>query len=543
MSEVAEAEHTPSRERVLRALFWQLLFRGRAAHQAGAHRARKQLGLGLTLVGYSFLGLLPAIGAFLLPPFAFAASLHVLTMMFASLTLASSVGTMLFVREEAEILLHRPVRAEELLRAKCSVLIAFSLLLAAALNGAGMIAGTFAPGSAWWFAAAHALTTVLLMIFSAATIVLVYNLCLRWFGRERFENLLTLVQVMVTVVMIAGSQIVPRLMSSAEAKGFDANTAWAPWLPPLWFAALDMVLCGASPLALVWLPAAIGVGVTALVAWLAFVRLGASYGVGLLAIHEVGAPAPERPRRRLLAAVTRWGPWRWWLRDVVERQAFLLTSAYLLRDRETKLKLYPAMAPMIVMPIVMGLGSVGRRGGQGITIVADMFTFAYAAMVPIQAMLFLRRSEHWRAAVLFRSAPVPHWTPLYHGARKAVICWLSLPGLLLVAGILAVLRGTWEPFSLVVPALAAVAVGSSVPGLVGEWLPLSQPTSEQPDSTAGCLLFGIVVGLAFAIGGVGAWLDTLGWFWPYVATLFVGAWVLQGAFAARMRSRPWSAAE
>ncbi|MFY9345212.1 MAG: hypothetical protein WAT39_22170 [Planctomycetota bacterium] len=526
----------PSRERVLRALFWKLLFRGRSAFAAAAHRRKKQWSLGWTLLAYALLGLLPALSAFVLDPLAFASSLHATTLLFASLTLASSAGTMLFVREEAEILLHRPVRAEEMLRAKCAVLVAFALLLALALNAAGLVTGFWNRGNAWWFPVAHALTTVLVMVFSAAAIVLVYNVCLRWFGRERFENLLTLVQSALAIVMIVGVQLGPRLLTLDQGRGLDLSAWWATLLPPVWFGALDALLCATAPLAQVWLPGAIGVGATLLLAWLAFVRLGSAYGQGLLALNEA-SPGADRPRTRWLGALPRFGPLRWWLRDPVERHAFLLTTAYLVRDRETKLKLYPGLAPLIVMPLVMALGP-GRRGdGPGVFL--DTIALAYATIVPIQALMLLRRSEHWRAAELFQVAPVAHWTPLFHGARKAVLCWLALPSLAVVAAILAAIRGTPMPFAMALPAFVAVLVGSTVPGLVATWLPLSQPNSDVRDPALGCLVFGAVIGAAMALGMLGAWMHQLGWFWPFLALAVALGLALQATFTASMRTRRW----
>ncbi len=79
---------TPSPEQVLRSLFWKLLFRGRAAQQAGAQKTRRQIGLGITLFIYAAIGLLPAMFAFSADSFIFASSLHGFTFMFASLTLA-----------------------------------------------------------------------------------------------------------------------------------------------------------------------------------------------------------------------------------------------------------------------------------------------------------------------------------------------------------------------------------------------------------------------------------------------------------------------
>lgn len=532
----------PSREKVLRGLFWKLLFRGRAAHDAVGHKRRKQISLGLTLALYGVFGLFPAAAAFWLQPLAFACSLHMMTLLFASLTLAGSVGTMLFVREEAEILLHRPVAAAELLRAKCAVLVTFSLLLALALNAIGLVTSFWNAGNVWWFPAAHVLTTLLLMLFSAALIVLVYNVCLRWFGRERFENLLTLVQVLVTIMMVVGAQLVPRALDSEMLKNLDATGPLALALPPVWFGALDMLLCAALPFEKVWLPAAIGVGATALLTWLAFVKLGSSYGVGLLALSETSSPVVERVRRRRLGVLLRLPPLRWWLRDAIERQSFLLTSAYLVRDREIKLKLYPTLAPLVVMPVVMGLG-VGRRGDGGPDAFLDALPLAYTVVVPVTAMMLLRRSEQWRAADVFRMAPLPHWTPLFHGARKAVLCWLAVPAVLLVAAILAAMRGSWTPFAMALPILIAVVVCSCVPGLVSPWLPLSQPNSEQHGMSIGCIALGAVIMGAMLTGMLAAGMDRLGWFWPFLAMASVLGVGLQALFVRSMRNRRWRPAE
>ena len=89
-AESPPARRSPSPAQVLRSLFWKLLFRGRAAQQAGAQKTRRQMGLGLTLLIYALVGLMPALFAKNADLFVFACTLHGCTLMFASLTLASS---------------------------------------------------------------------------------------------------------------------------------------------------------------------------------------------------------------------------------------------------------------------------------------------------------------------------------------------------------------------------------------------------------------------------------------------------------------------
>ena len=535
---VPAAERVPSPERVLRALFWKLLFYGRTAQHAQSHRKHQRRSVAWQMVAYGALGLLPAIVAFQVDTLAYASLLHAYTLLFASLTLASSAGTMLFVREEAEILLHRPVRPEELLRAKAFALILFSLLLAGALNAIGLFTGIWSRGSSWLFLPAHALATVLLMLFSAAMIVLVYNLCLRWFGRERLDNLLTLVQMLMTLVMIAGSQLMPRFLGSDMFTQFDPSRSWALLLPPVWFGALDAVLCGGAPFERAFLPATLAVAATSLVTWLAFVRLGSAYGTGLVTLNENQAPVRERRGARLLPRLLAAPPLRWWLRDGVERQAFLLSSAYLVRDRETKLKIMPSLVPMLVLPIVMAFGPSGRRD-EGPAVWLDSISMGYCAIVPIQALLLLRRSEQWRAAEVFRIAPLAHWAPLFHGARKAVLVWLCAPIVILIASLLAAIRGSALPFLLVLPSLAVLPSCAMIPGLFKPWLPLSQPNQEVRDSSVGCLVFGAVMFGAMAIGALGALMQTLGWFWPFLLLVTAMGFCLQTVFGRWIQAKKW----
>lgn len=540
------ARAVPPPDKVLRHLFWKLLFRGRVAQQMGAQKTKRQLGLGLTLLIYAVVGILPAMFAIRADSFAFASVLHGFTFMFASLTLASNAGTMLFMKEEAEILLHRPVTPQQMLRAKCSVLAGFALLLALALNLAGLVAGLWTKGATWRFIPAHLLSMALLMLFSAASIILVYNACLKWFGRERFENLLATLQSLLAILMILSGQIMPRLMQLDTLRHLDQAGGWLLALPPLWFGALDALLGGSTmnPSAL-WLPAALAVLATALTTWLALEKLGSAYGQGLMNLNEsVGTPkeGKSKPRGRWLAALVKLPPLRWWLRDPVERHAFKLTTAYLVRDREVKLRLYPGIAPLLIMPLFMTF--TGRRGGAGgDALMLQAFATCFLGMLPMQALMFLRCSGHWRASAFFHTAPLPHWTPLFHGARKAVLACLTFPVLLLQVGVMCAMRRSLEPLALSLPALLLLPVLSLVSGLITQWLPLSKPPEEIKNTASGCLMMAGTLLVAGMVGGLASWMWHLGHFRPFLAIetlLMTGAFFLMQHL---MRDTPWVAAK
>jgi hypothetical protein len=112
---------------------------------------------------------------------------------------ASSAGEILFNRQEADILLHRPIAPKTLLWAKVRVLVDVSLWLAFAFNLAGFYVGCGVPNGNGLFLPAHALSIMLEALFCTSTVIMVYQLCLRWCGRERLENLMTAAQIVVSM--------------------------------------------------------------------------------------------------------------------------------------------------------------------------------------------------------------------------------------------------------------------------------------------------------------------------------------------------------
>lgn len=521
-----------STEAILRRLFWQLLLRGRVPTADG--KKPRGFGMKATVAMYVLMGVFAGVGVAVLPPLAFATSLHGLTLLFASLSLATAMGQMLFVREEAEILLHRPVLPQQLLRAKVSVLVAYALIQATALNLVGWIAATFVDGYGWRWFLAHAGSTVLLMVCSAATTVVVYQLCLRWCGRERLDNLLATMQAVLSVLMMLGVHLGNRLMRSDVLEGLAEVEGWMAWLPPVWFGALDAFLCGALPFADAALPIGIGVAVTSLSCWLAFAVLAKSFGRGLMALHEGGSAASENGGRRWLGALPQWVPLRWWLRDPVERRTFTLVSAYLWRDREVKLKLLPSLAPLVLMPLLFASGRDGFASSFSIGL-----GLIYQPMVTLQTLEMLQRSEQYRATELVRAAPLPHWLPLFDGARKAVLFWIVMPSFALALALLQLLTGEpsgWR-FGLVVA--ASLPVYSLVPAYFGPWLPLSLPSQGPTEFGKGCLT--AILGVFSCLVLIGSLLlaDYLGWFWPAAGAWLLALAVLYRVLRAKLRLQPW----
>ncbi|MCW1885854.1 hypothetical protein OKA04_14030 [Luteolibacter flavescens] len=479
----APVPSSPLAGKTLRKLYLTLFLRGRSSRGLNKDGTPASIASKLkgTLFVYTLAGMM-ALTMLRQPSFALSFYLHGVSLLFLGMFVAVSAGEILFNKDEPEILLHRPVDVRTLLWAKVSVLVRVSLWVAGTFNLVGTVAGalTWTP----LFAAAHLLSTTISALFCTGSVVLIYQLCLRWFGRERLDNLMTTAQVLLAMALVIGSQTVPYLLRGMEGQtDFITGKWWIFLLPPAWFASLDEVIIGNGTAAGGAL-AATGIVATVAVMALAFGKMAGVYEEGLQSLAESRPRAPRSTGgRRLLDRVADLPPLSWLLRDPVTRAAFRLSAAYMLRDRDMKLRLYPGLAPMLVMPIIFLVQ--GRAAAEfGIAIAGG-----YIGLVPVTAMGLLQFSQHWQAADLYRLAPVPGPGRFILGAVAATGTVLVAPALLLLGTIMALLPGGLEHLPLLLPGLIALPVYALAPGAIDKAVPLSKPTDASKSAGRGASMF------------------------------------------------------
>ena len=490
--------NAPLTSKTLRKLYLTLFLRGRSSRGLNKDRAPTSVAKKLwgTLSLYALVGLaaLSFIGQ---PSFAMSFYLHGMSLLFLGMFVAASAGEILFNKDEPEILLHRPVDPRTLLWAKVSVLVRVSLWVACTFNLTGMIAGTvkWSP----LYAPVHLMSTVLAALFCSGSVVLFYQLCLRWFGRERLDNLMTTAQVLLAIALVAGSQMVPYLMRGMESQtDFLAGKWWLFLLPPAWFASFDEVLIGHGTI-VNWTLAGIGVAITTGVLVLAFGKMAGTYEEGLKTIAE------SRPRvtkshqgRRWIDRFADLPLLSWLLRDPVTRASFRLSAAYMMRDRDMKLRLYPGLTPMLIMPAIFLLQGSSRTSGEfGIAIAGG-----YVGLVPLTAMGLLQFSQHWQAADIYRLAPVPGPGRFILGGVIAVGAVLVVPSMIALGAIMSFLPGGLKHLPLLLPGVIALPVYALAPGAIDKTVPLSKPTEESKSAMRGASMFLLMMS-AMILPGIG----------------------------------------
>jgi len=386
------------------------------------------------------------------------------------------------------------------------------------------------------FPVAHIISTALQALFCTGFIVVTYQVCLRWFGRERLEGLMTTVQIFAAIAAVVGGQIVPQVLARFGANlHLSVKSWWIALLPPAWFAAFDNALAGEGGMTS-WLLAGFGGLVTITVLWLAFGKLARSYESGLQALSEAVPVQRTKRGRHFLGWLVNTAPLRFWLRNSVSRGAFLLTAAYLFRDRETKLRIYPGLAPMMIMPAIFLI-----RGGMSLNY-AIAFSGTYLGVVPLVGISLLRYSQQWQASDLFRMAPMSGPGAISHGARRAAMVFLALPALILFVLIAWFGHRDFEHMLLLLPGIIAVPIYAMIPCLNGKGVPFSFPGEEAKSARQGLRMLAVTF-ISFPLAGLTSWAWSQGWFWWLVLGEFAVVAVVYAILRARVNGLSWDSME
>jgi hypothetical protein len=214
----------------------------------------------------------------------------------------------------------------------------------------------------------------------------------------------------------------------------------------------------------------IGLTITGALVYSALGKLAPSYGEALAAMGTARRSTKE-PGQVRAAMSSRVNPLlHWWLRDPIERASFRLAAAYMRRDREVKLRLYPSLGIFLIFPL---MGILDRQSGFSAFI--PLFTTWMLGTLPITALETLRTHSQAVAADIFAVAPLSSAASIFYGARKATLLYLLAPVLCLSALLIAILVPVgWEGILMVLPGVAAIPTVSLIPGCLGQYLPLSQ---------------------------------------------------------------------
>ena len=493
----------------------------------------------VAVVFYAFLGVLasgalaacgsPLVGMTLV--FAF-------IMVMVGMTLIADFSSVLLDVTDNMILQPRPVSGRTILAARIAHIAAYLGTLSFGLSAAPTVVGAMTI---------HPLVLLLMpvmLLFAAGFVVALVNVfylfVMRWTTQERMRDIIANIQIVMTVVIMGGYQVLPRLMDVRSLRTLDISHRWWIYLaPPAWFAAPFDLLVGRAgtpqvvlTLMSVVLPAA---GLVLVVRVLAprfnqaLAALGTESSSAPAAVHVA-----ERRRswpERLARAVGR---------DPQERAAFELTWRLCARDRQFKLRTYPSLAMMFIVAVMFVFVGPSRGDAPGLHRGPDARTHLvvlYLACMAIPApVLQLRYSDKYEAAWIYDALPIARPGGILAGGLKAVMLRTIAPAYGVLALLCVVL---WGPRTILDAAMVfgvMICMCVLVAFAAGRRMPFSEQLGVMEG--AGRFSLALVTMLVPMAVGILHWGLTYVPFGVAIATL--AAILLGGALMDNYRRTTWA---
>lgn len=341
-----------------------------------------------------------------------------MTMFILMTSMISDFSSVLLDVRDKNILHTKPINGRTISAAKIIHVMIYMTFITGAFVTIPLIVGLFRHGIA--FTLLFFVELVFVMLFIIVLTAMFYLFVLRFFDGERLKDMINYVQILLSVGVLVGYQI---LIRSFDVINFDMVYIFSWWhlfIPPLWFGAtFDLVLLGNFDFSVILL------SVLAVV-------------IPIISIYTYSKlmPSFERNLEKLLSDSGKVrNKKKWWnnfwasiaCRSREERMFFRFSTLMMQQEREFKLKAYPAIGMSFVFPFIFIFNELRERTLADIS-TGKLYLFIYFCNIMIPMVVhMLRYSGSYKGSWLLKAAPIENEADAYSGALKAFLVKLYAP--------------------------------------------------------------------------------------------------------------------
>ena len=429
-----------------------------------------------TLLFYAFMG--GFLGIFLprtTSPLVGMTIVHAFVMTMVALSLIADFTSVLLDTTDRAVLQPRPVTSRTILVTRIAHITIYLSLLTLSLSVVTLVVGTFTYHGLFPLVFLGTLAcSVCLVVFVAQVFYLV---ALRLTDAERFRDLILYFQIGMTVAVIVGYQILPRLMDMTRLSSLTIDEQW--WIyffPPAWLAApIDLLTGHIGTPQIILTGLAVAVPLICLILVIRVLAPGFSRALARLdstptgSSAAVGTASLRQPLARRLSG--------FFARRASERAAFELVWQLCSRDRQFKQRTYPTFAFLFVFAAVWVLLGEGGAGAalRELPHTQKYFLILYfSCMMAPMTIIQLRFSAAHEAAWMYHALPLERPGDILIGAFKVVMVRFVAPVFGLMALAILLVWGLRIAVDVVFAACATVLVSVLQAMIFGRTFPFSE---------------------------------------------------------------------
>ncbi|WP_372867775.1 hypothetical protein [Planomicrobium okeanokoites] len=331
--------------------------------------------------------------------------------------IADFTSVLLDVRDK-NVLQTKPVDKKTITVAKTIHIMIYMSFVTGAFVALPLVVSLYRHGPL--FSLVFLVEIIFAMLLVVVLTSLLYLFVLRYFDGERLKDIINYVQILLSVGLVVGYQV---LIRAFEFSDLNINYSFSWWhflIPPIWYGApFEMVLNGNT-------------------AWhmIAFTVLAVLVPIVAIFVYSRLMPSFERNLEKMLSDTKSRKPGRhlldgFWAkllcRSKEERVFFRFSALMMKKEREFKLKAFPNLALSVVFPFLFIFNELRIRSLADIS-EGNMFLFIYFCNIMIPGTIFmLKFSGSYKGGWIFKAAPISRETAPYSAAIKAFLAKLYLP--------------------------------------------------------------------------------------------------------------------
>ncbi|WP_339252782.1 hypothetical protein NSQ43_02685 [Sporosarcina sp. FSL W8-0480] len=338
-------------------------------------------------------------------------------------TMVSDFSTVLLDIRDKTVLQTKPVSSRTINTAKIIHILIYMFFITGSFIAIPLVVGLFKNGIVFTLVFLTAL--ILTMLFVVVFTSLMYFLVLRFFDGERLKDIINYVQIILSVGVIIGYQVLIRAFDFADLELAYTFNWWHVFLPPVWFgAAFELLLNQDFSTTLILLSTF--ALVIPIISIFIYVKLMPSFERNMDKL--MGGSKSRKRSGRLMEL---WG--RVCCRNREERMFFRYASLMMKQERNFKLRVYPSLGFAFIFPFIFIFTELQMRTLEDIS-TGSMFLLIYFGNMMVPTIIHtLQFSDNYKGSWLFRASPIQQPAAAYSGTLKAFLVKLYVPVFLLLS--------------------------------------------------------------------------------------------------------------
>ena len=367
-------------------------------------------------------------------------------------TMVSDFSSVLLDVRDKTVLQTKPIDGRTIAAAKLIHIMLYMFFITGAFIALPLLVSLFKKGIV--FTLIFIIGLVFALLFIVVFTSLLYFFVLKFFDGEKLKDIINYVQILLSVGVIVGYQIVIRSFSFVDLDITYTFNWWHVLLPPMWFAApFELILNqNYSTFTILFTLLAI---LIPLIAIFIYSKLTTSFERNLDKL--MGESKNKNRKPHMLDEL--------WMklicRSKEEKVFFRFTALMMKQERQFKLKVYPSFGFAIIFPFIFIFTELQTRSLADIS-KGNTFLFIYFGSIMIPTIIhMLRFSANYKGSWIFKAAPLQNPNAAYSGTLKAFLAKLYIPVFLLLSIIF-----IWIFGFRIAPHLLAVLLGASVQTLL-----------------------------------------------------------------------------